>query len=208
MSSLARIILLGIIASTIPSADAQQAPQPCKAYFAMFQFDSKLGLLPVVAFTKDQSKWFEKRGRKQYPEFCLDAEKATYVMVTVRWDEQINQSVNRTHTAYTTGPTTAVVGTTAAGPGKPAQPIWGTQLTTFITTWQEREIESTQEPHAVVLTFRPKDGKSLIDAGELESQPICNNLKGVGKDAAKDAFDYTLECLRRFRQAHPDNEKP
>lgn len=208
MSSLAKIILLGLIASTFPTANAQQASSPCKAYFVMFQFDSTVGLVPIVAFTKDQSKWFKGRGRKKYPEFCLDADKATYVMVTVRWDEQTSHSINKTHTAYTTGPTTAVVGTTASGPGKPAQPIWGTQLSTFVTTWQKRETETTQEPHAAVLTFRPKDGKSLVDTGELEPQPICNNSKGVGTNAAKNAFDSTLECLRIFRQAHPDNQEP
>ena len=205
MSKFVRLVILGVFASTIPGASAQQAPQPCKAYFVPFVYDSALGLVPVVAFTRDQSRWFKKHGRKQYPEFCVDMDKATYVIVTVRWDEQVSKSVNKTRTAYSTAPTTGVVGTTASGPGKPAQPIWGTQLSTFITTWQETETEVAPEPHATVLTFRPTDGTTLAGAGGLESQPVCNKVKGVGANAAKNALDITLDCLRKFRQAHPGN---
>jgi hypothetical protein len=198
VSSLAKLVLSAAIASAIPMAHAQQAPSPCKVYFAMFQFDTKLGLLPIVAFTRDQSKWFEKRGHKKYPEFCLDGGKATYVMVTARWDEGTSKAVNRTHRAYTTGSTPAVVGTTAAGPDKPSQQVWGTQLSTFVTTWQEEEMEVVRVPHAIVFTFSTKDGKPLAEAEELKPQPICTNLRGLGGSAAKDAFDCTLECLRRL----------
>src|SRR6266852_1557382 len=61
---------------------AQQAAGSCSTYFVMYQFDQKLGLILFPALTVDQAKWLEKKGRKKYPSYCVDVDKATYVMVT------------------------------------------------------------------------------------------------------------------------------
>ena len=172
----------------------------------MYQFDSELGLLPIPALTKDQHKWLQKKAKKNYPGFCLDAQRATHVMVTIQWTEDKQRTVTRTQHAYTTGPVTSVVGSTAQSLGQPAQPIWGTELKTFVTTWQERETEVVHEPRALILTFETKDGKPLSATSELKPEPTTR-VKGVGRKGAKDALEQTFEFLSLIQKARANEIK-
>jgi len=185
---------------------AQQAAGSCSTYFVMYQFDQKLGLILFPALTVDQAKWLEKKGRKKYPSYCVDVDKATYVMVTFRWTEEKQQTSTKTRSAYTRGPVPAVVGLSSSGPGNPAQPIWGTQIATFVTTWQENETEIIPEPHALILTFATKDGKPLSATTELKPEPVTR-VKGVGRKGSKDALETTLEFLELMRKAHANDLK-
>ena len=108
-------------------------------------------------------------------------------MVTFQWAENQERTVTRTESAITTGPVTTVVGQSNSGPGQPAQPIWRTQLGTFVTTWQVQTNETVREPHALVLVFETKDGKPLSPVTELRSDPVLQS-KGVGKNAGRDAL--------------------
>lgn len=189
------------------AVSAQEPPEGCKVYFAMFLYDLDLEISAAPAMDTDQSRWLKGKGGKKYPGFCWDYEKATYVMVTIRWSEKSKREVTKTRRAYTTGPVTEVVGTAASGPGRPSQPIWGTQLRTFVTTWQETEMESVDEPRALVVTFETADGKPLSETTELKPHPACKT-KGAGKNAAKDAFEFTLDHLTRVYRARHNQSRP
>jgi hypothetical protein len=194
------------LAWSVISVQAQQAQtgqMDCKIYFVMYQFDSELGLVPIPnVLTTDQHKWFEKNAAKKYPGLCMDAEKATYVMVTVRWKEGEKQMVTRTHTASTSDPVTEVIGTTASDPRQPAQPIWGTRLERYITTWQTQEAEVVSRPHAVVLTFQTEDGKPLGTGAQLKTTPPPLIQKGYGAKPTKEAFEWSLGYIALVLRAH------
>jgi len=174
------------------SAFAQQPAQPCSTFLTMYVYDQRIGLILAPGMTSDQAQWFEHKGKKNYPGFCFNTQNATYVMVTFRWAENREHTVTRTESAITTGPVTTVVGQSNGGPGQPAQPIWRTQLGTFVTTWQIQANETVREPHALVLVFETKDGKPLSPATELRSDPVLQS-KGVGRNAGRDALEFVLK---------------
>jgi hypothetical protein len=198
---------LGLILSFAPlPAAAQQQRQPCTFHFVMYLYDEDLGIASIPAMDSDQAKWLRTTGAKKYPDFCLDPQNASYVMLTMRWSEKKERTVTKTHSATTTGPVPGVVGVTAAGPGKPAEPIWGTQLRTFITTWREKETETVSEAHALVLTFGTKDGTSIAEGVELKPKPTCQ-AKGVGSKAARKAFEFTFEYLALLERGRANQSK-
>jgi hypothetical protein len=190
--------------SSYCAAAQDTAASACKAYFTTFVMDADLEVGLIPAMTADQAKWFKKKGQKKYPDLCQDLEKATYAIVTVQWREEKQRTVSRTHSARTTGPVTEIVGLSASGPGQPAQPIWGTQLRTFITTWRERETETVHQPNAMVLIFETKDGKALGAGGEIKPEPVgtSRGARAVGRNASKDALEWTLDVISLVTRAH------
>jgi len=174
-----------------PSGHGQQSSGSCKAYLTMYVYDENLGLILAPGMTADQSKWFEKKGKKKYSGLCLSRDLATYVLVTVRWTQSTQQTVPTTKSALTTGPVTSVEGMTSGGPGQPAEPIWRTQLGTFVTTWQENETRAIREPHALILVFQTKDGNRLSQTSELRRDPILT-AKGIGREGARDALEFVF----------------
>jgi hypothetical protein len=113
-------------------------------------------------------------------------------MVTFRWTKKQERSVTRTESAITTGPVNKVVGQSSSGPGQPAQPIWRTQLGTFVTTWQTQTSETVKEPHTLVLVFETKDGKPLSPTTELRSDPVLQ-ARRVGREAGRDVLEFVLK---------------
>jgi hypothetical protein len=180
-----------LLAATSPVL-AQQPIQSCSTYLTMYIHDERIGLILAPGMTNDQARWFEHKGKKDYPGFCFSTERATYVAVTFRWTESRERSVTRTESAITTGPVTTVVGQSSSGPGQLAQPIWRTQLGTFVTTWQTQAIETMREPHVFLLVFETKDGKPLSPTTELRSDPVLQ-AKGVGRNAGRDALEFMLK---------------
>jgi hypothetical protein len=158
----------------------------------MYVYDEKLGLILAPGMTSDQSRWFESKGKKTYPDFCFSSDRATYVVVTVRWTENQRRTVTKTESATTTGPVTTVAGLSSSGPGQPAQPIWRTELGSFLTTWQTQVNEVVREPHVFVLVYETKEGKPLSDTTELRSEPVLQ-AKGVGRNAGRDALEFVLK---------------
>lgn len=199
------VVILALLLAGTTSSQAQTQSQPCVTYFLMYQFDSELGLIPIPALTTDQAKWLQKKAKKKYPGFCLDAERATYVLVTFRWTEERQRTVTRTKSASTTGPVPIVVGVTASGPGRPGQPIWGTEVETFVTTWQEEETQVVHEPHALIFAFETKDGQPLSATSELRS--ALAPVRGVGRTATKHALEQAFEFLTLKRKARADEDK-
>lgn len=169
-----------------------QQPQQCSTYLTMYVYDERVGLISAPGMTADQHHWYEHTGKKRYPGFCFNTERATFVIVTARWTEQHVRTETRTESAITTGPVTTVVGQSPSGPGQPSQPIWRTQLSTFVTTWQRHVNEVVLEPHAVVLVFETKDGKPLSPTTELRPDPVLQ-AKGLGKNAGRDALEFVLK---------------
>jgi hypothetical protein len=187
-SNIAAALFLAGAASTF----AQQPPRTCSTFLTMYVYDEKLGLILAPGMTSDQSRWFESKGKKTYPDFCFSSVRATYVVVTVRWTENQQRTVTKTESATTTGPVTTVAGLSSSGPGQPAQPIWRTELGSFLTTWQTRVNEVVREPHAFVLVYETKDGKPLSDTTELRSEPVLQ-AKGVGRNAGRDALEFVFK---------------
>jgi hypothetical protein len=189
-------ISFGIIAALLvagtASAFAQEPAPPCNTYFTMYVFDQRIGLILAPGMTSDQSQWFYSKAKKKYPGFCTNTERATYVMVTFRWTENQERTVTKTESAVTTGPVTTVVGQSGGGPGQPAQPIWQTQLGTFVTTWKTQVNEIVHEPHAYILVFETKDGNPLSPKTELKKDPVLQ-AKGVGRNAGRDALEFVLQ---------------
>jgi len=184
-------ITAALLFAVATSAFAEQPAQSCSTYLTMYVYDQRVGLILAPGMTSDQSQWFKKKGKKKYPGFCFNTEKATYIMVTVRWTEDQEQTVTRTEHGVTTGQVNTAVGRSSSGPGRPAQPIWGTQLGTFVTTWQAQVNEVVREPHVYVLTFETKDGKPLSPTTELRPDPVIQG-RGVGRNAGRDALEFVL----------------
>lgn len=174
------------------SAFARKSTMPCDTYFTMYVWDQRMGLILAPGMTTDESRWFQSKGKKKYPNFCISTARATYVMVTFRWTEDRQQTVTRTESAVTTGPVTIVVGQSSSGPGQPAQPIWGTQLGAFVTTWSTEVNEIVHQPHSLVLVFETKDGRPLSPTTKLRSDPVLQ-AKGAGRNAGRDALEFVLK---------------
>ena len=174
------------------SAFAQKPTMPCDTYFTMYVWDQRVRLILAPGMTTDESHWFQSKGKKKYPNFCISTARATYVMVTFRWTEDRQRAVTRTESAVTTGPVTTVVGQSSSGPGQPAQPIWGTQLGTLVTTWSREVNETVPEQHSLVLVFETKDGRPLSPTTELRSDPVLR-ATGVGRNAGRDALEFVLK---------------
>ena len=189
MRSLAVALMLLVVSAV---AQPQQQPMTCSTRLTMYLYDQNAGLIMAPGMTTDQAKWFDKKGKKKYREFCFDPGKASYVMVTIRWTEDKRQTTEKTKSAYTTGPVNVVSGLSSSAPGQPAVPIWRTQLGTFVTTWQEKQTEIIPERHALILVFETKDTLPLSATSELRSDPVFK-AKGVGKDAAGNALQFVLE---------------
>ncbi len=185
---IAAAVFFAITAPTFP----QQPAPTCSMYFTMYVYDQRVGLILAPGMTSDQSQWFHNTAKKKYSGFCTNTQKATYVMVTVRWTENQERTVTKTESAVTTGPVLGVVGQSSNGPGQPAQPIWGTQLGTFVTTWTRQMKETVREPQAVVLVFETQDGNPLSPGTELRPEPVIQG-KGVGKNAGRDALEFVLK---------------
>jgi len=184
--------IFALLLAGIAPVYAQEPGQPCNTYFTMYVYDQRIGLILAPGMTSDQSQWFLNKAKKKYPRFCANTQRATYLMVTFRWAENQEQTATRTESAVTTGPVTTVVGQSSSGPGQPAQPIWRTQLGTFVTTWKTQVNEVVQEPHAQILVFETKDGNPLSPTTQLRLAPVLE-AKGVGKYASRDALEFVLQ---------------
>ncbi len=186
------VITVSLLLVATASAFAQQPVRTCSTYLTIYIYDERIGLILAPGMTSDQAHWYEHKGKKNYPGFCFNTEKATYVVVTIRWTENQERSVTRTESAITTGSITSVVGQSSSGPGQPEQPIWRTQLGTFVTTWQTQTNETVREPHTLILVFETKDGKPLTPTTELRLDPVLQ-ARGVGRNAGRDALEFVLK---------------
>lgn len=173
---------------------AQEKQNRCEAYFTAWRmWDPDIGIIPNM--TDDQAKWWKKKGQRKYPEVCEDMQKATFVLLTVQWTEEQKKSVMRRHTATTTGQVNTIVGLTASSPAQPAQPIYGSQMQSFITTWWEREVETYDQEHVGVLLFKTKDGKALESGGELQLMASPNGIQLTGPKASKTALEWVVDAI-------------
>jgi hypothetical protein len=53
----------------------------CKSYFMIFWADSHIPGGVLAHWEKSQEKWYLGKGEKKYPKVCMDAKKATYLLV-------------------------------------------------------------------------------------------------------------------------------
>jgi hypothetical protein len=53
----------------------------CKSYFMIFWEDSHIPGGVLAHWEKSQEKWYLRKGVKKYPSVCMDAKKATYLLV-------------------------------------------------------------------------------------------------------------------------------
>jgi hypothetical protein len=187
-----KLVIAAVLLLATTAAFAQQPVQTCGTYLTMYIYDERIGLILAPGMTTDQAQWYGRKGKRDNPGFCFSPEKATYVMVTFRWTVNQERAVTRNESAVTTGPVTTVVGQSSSGPGQPAQPIWRTQLGTFVTTWQTQAKETVREPHALVQVFETKDGKPLSPTTELRPDPVIQ-AEGAGRNAGRDALDWILK---------------
>jgi hypothetical protein len=171
---------------------AQERPESCNTFFTMYLYDQRSGLIATRGMTRDQSQWFQNTAKQKYPGFCISTERATYVMVTVRWMEGQGQTGTRTESTITSGPDTSVTGEPSSGPGQASQPMWRAQLGRMVAAWQNQAKDIVREPHATVLVFATKDGNPLSATAELRADPVLQ-AKGVGKTAGRDALEYVLK---------------
>lgn len=171
---------------------AQERPESCNTFFTMYLYDQRSGLIAAPGMTRDQSEWFQDKGKQKYPGFCISTERATYVLVTVRWMEGQEQTATRTESTITSGPDTSVTGEPNNGAGQTSQPMWRAQLGKMVSAWQKQAKDVVREPHATVLVFATKDGNPLSATAELRADPVLQ-AKGVGKTAGRDALEYVLK---------------
>ena len=68
----------------------------------------------------------------------------------------------------------------------------GSQLGTWITTWQTQVDEVVKEPYALIFIFETSDGKPLSATSELRLAPILQ-AKSIGANASGDAMEFILE---------------
>jgi len=191
-----KVFLAAIVVLTSGTCAAGQETKAnrCEAYFTAWRiWDPDLGLIPNM--TREQTKWWKKKGQHKYPEVCQDMQKATFLVLTVQWTDEQKKSVMRRHAATTTGPVTTIVGMTGSGPGQPAQPIYGAQMQTFVTSWWEREVETHNETHAAVLLFRTKDGKPVQSGGELQLMASPKGIQLTGPSASKTALEWIVDSI-------------
>jgi hypothetical protein len=157
-------------------------------------FPAPINLPGTHGMTSRQEKWFHKKGQKKYPNLCEDPEKATYIFVTSGQLGEVQQPMTVTRRAYTTGPVTEVVGQTASSPALPPQPIWGTRLETFITTWQEKETRTVPKFHADVFLIMTK--KPLAEAVSQDDylRPMLA-AQADGYDADRVALEQAFSSI-------------
>lgn len=186
------IVIVLLLFTVVMPTRAQQPASTCKTLFVPYVLDEHLGLLPLPGWTSDQGRWFNKKGQKKYPMFCVDGEEARYVFVTARWTVPVQRTTDKTRTAYATGPVTSVIGITGSSPGHPGQPIWATQVSTFVTTWQEQQTEIVHEPRALLVVFEVESSEPLSSGTQLRPQPIIQAV-GTGRNAGRDALQFVLK---------------
>ena len=192
------VIVLAVVSILDSSATAQNV---CTAYFTTYVYLSIPGISPRPGMTRKQEKWFHKKGKKQYPTLCEDAEKATYILVTSNHLNEVEQAVTVDRHAYTTGPVTEQVGVTASGPSlPPSQPIWATRMETFVTTWQEKEMRTSYSLHTEVFLLQTK--KPLKEAVSQDDyyQPL-RAAYADGPDADRQALEHAFWFLRIVAEA-------
>lgn len=148
----------------------------CKVYFMPIWADPGIpgGFMPYS--TKKMMKWYAKKGLNKYPQVCMSAAKATYLIMWTRQTRESLVSLPVFHQA-----TTEISGDVQAS---------GT------TSWWSTELHQVQHAAARVFIFASENGKPMSEGGQLSKMPLffseregrwrwSEPTKGVYDDALK-----------------------
>ena len=73
-----------VLLTSLPAHSQEKNPLDhpgCKSYFMIFWADSHIPGGVLAHWEKSQEKWYMGKGVKKYPAVCMDAKKATYLLV-------------------------------------------------------------------------------------------------------------------------------
>jgi hypothetical protein len=176
----------------------------CKSYFMIFWADSHIPGGVLAHWEKSQEKWYLGKGEKKYPKVCMDAKKATYLLVYTTEEH----SFKVTEFEHVGGGSSSVSGTTTTinnSGGVSTGTVEGTVDVPSVSIPVERTVQRTTVYMYVYSTRSTpflsggKPGSTPLEVfvekehqhtTPLLGQTIFNGLSSPARDAFEDSIRF------------------